>query len=51
MRSSSDTQQDLHVIQFSHSCQKLLVVEVSAVSHQSDVFYQLLRQMVHHRLT
>lgn len=50
-RSPPDAQQHSHVVQLGHACQELLVVEVSAVSHQSDVFHQLLRQTVHHRLT
>lgn len=48
---ASETHQDLHVVQFGDSCQKFLVGEVSAVSHEPDVLRQLLRQMVQQPLT
>lgn len=41
----SGTDWDLHVVKFSHSCQKLLVGEIAAVPHQSNMFHQFLRQM------
>ena len=42
---------DLHIVKFSYSCEELFVGKVAAVAYQSGVFHQLLRQMVHHRLT